>query len=82
MNIVSIQSVRENSKSKKHPIKETIRLKSGFQKRISNYEPEVLNKIPEKFYATVRTEKDGEDYERNSFRGMFTVIDQYLSEKD
>lgn len=44
--------------------------------------PEVLNKIPEKFYATVRTEKDGEDYERNSFRGMFTVIDQYLSEKD
>ena len=57
------------------------RLKSGFQKRISNYEPEVLNKIPEKFYATVHT-KDGEDYERNSFLGMFTVIDRYLSEKN
>lgn len=53
----------------------------GYDDSMEKYEPEVLNKILEQFYATVR-KKDGDDYEPDSLRVMVIAIDRYLAEKE
>ena len=47
---------------------------------IEEHEPAELNRLIEKFYAEVKN-KNGEDYEPDSLRGMIAAFDRHLKDK-